>query len=92
MDAVYLRITDRRKTSILQYCKPDPTASKEAVDKIPRYETTIERQLYRTMGQLEKLQRRCRGEPTIPPITVDVMKEEGFFGYVSLFAFTLRRY
>lgn len=46
--------------------------SKESVDKIIRYETTIERQLYRAVSQLERLQRRRLGEPVPPPISVDV--------------------
>ena len=36
--------------------------SREAVEKILRYETTIERQLYRAMSQLERLQRQRQGD------------------------------
>jgi hypothetical protein len=36
--------------------------NKEATDKILRYETTISRQLYRAMDQLERLQRRHKGD------------------------------
>ncbi|MGD1021014.1 MAG: hypothetical protein ABSA12_17035 [Verrucomicrobiia bacterium] len=42
------------------------------LDKILRYETTLERQLYRAMNQLERLQRRRNGEEVPPPITMDV--------------------
>jgi len=45
--------------------------SKEAVDKILRYETAIERQLYRAMSQLERLQRQRKGETIPPPINVE---------------------
>ena len=45
---------------------------RESVDKIIRYETTIERQLYRAISQLERLQRRRMGEPVPPHISVDV--------------------
>lgn len=46
--------------------------SKEAVEKTLRYETTIERQLYRAINQLERLQRQRRGEPAPPTINVDI--------------------
>ena len=49
--------------------------SKEAVDKILRYETMIERQLYRAMNQLERLQRQRKGEFVPPPISVEVSGE-----------------
>lgn len=44
----------------------------DVLDKILRYETTLERQLYRAMNQLERLQRRRNGEQVPPPITMDV--------------------
>ncbi len=44
----------------------------ESVHKIIRYETTIERQLYRAVSQLERLQRRRMGEPVSPPVTLDI--------------------
>ena len=49
--------------------------SKEAVDKILRYETAIERQLYRAISELERLQRRRRGEMAPPTINVEVSKD-----------------
>jgi hypothetical protein len=45
--------------------------SKEAVDKILRYETAIERQLYRAINELERLQRQRKGEAIPPPINVE---------------------
>ena len=45
------------------------------MDKILRYETTIERQLYRAMSQLERLQRQRKGESIPPPISLDVSSE-----------------
>ena len=48
--------------------------SPEALDKILRYEGTMERQLYRAMNQLERLQRRRNGESVPPPITMDVSR------------------
>jgi hypothetical protein len=40
----------------------DQLPPKHVVDKILRYETTIERQLYRAIDQLERLQRSRRGD------------------------------
>ena len=49
--------------------------NKEAVDRILRYETAIERQLYRAINELERLQRRKRGEVASPTINVEVSRE-----------------
>ena len=49
-----------------------PAADK--LDKILRYETTMERQLYRAMGQLERLQRMRKGEDVPPPVSVEVTR------------------
>jgi CRISPR/Cas system-associated endonuclease Cas1 len=49
--------------------------SKEVVDKILRYETATSRQLYKAMGELERLQRTRKGEPVPPPISVEISKE-----------------
>ena len=48
---------------------------KGAVDKILRYETAIERQLYRAISELERLQGRRRGEVAPPTINVAVSRE-----------------
>ncbi len=45
------------------------------LDKIMRYETTLERQMYRAMDQLERLQRRRAGEEVPPPVNVEVSRE-----------------
>ena len=42
------------------------------VDKIIRYESSIERQLYRALNQLERLQRQRAGDNVPPPINVEV--------------------
>jgi hypothetical protein len=39
---------------------------------VSRYETTIERQMYRAMQELERIQRARRGEPVPPPLKVEV--------------------
>ena len=47
---------------------PPPTV----LDKMMRYETKLERQIYRAMNQLERLQRQRLGEIIPPPLTVEV--------------------
>jgi hypothetical protein len=44
----------------------------ETIDKILRYETKLERQLYRAMSQLERVQRLRRGETVPGPLAVEV--------------------
>ena len=57
-----------REANLLRLSLPP----KEAVDKILRYETAIERQLYRAINELERLQRRRRGDIVPPPIHVEL--------------------
>jgi hypothetical protein len=47
-----------------------PTA--DATDKLLRYEAHLDRQLYRAMDQLERLQRQRRGENVPPPLNVNL--------------------
>ena len=49
--------------------------ARDTVEKILRYESAIERQLYRAINELERLQRRRRGEMVPPTINVEVSKE-----------------
>lgn len=49
--------------------------SKDEADRILRYETTIERQLYRAIDQLERLQRARQGETVPPPLKVQVSSQ-----------------
>ena len=46
--------------------------SAETLDKILRYETKLERQMYRAMAQLERVQRMRRGEAIPAPLSVEV--------------------
>jgi hypothetical protein len=46
--------------------------SDEVVEKIMRYESALHRQLYRAMNQLERLQRRRRGDDVPAPVVVEV--------------------
>ncbi|MGC1651095.1 MAG: hypothetical protein WA741_35150 [Candidatus Sulfotelmatobacter sp.] len=41
------------------------------MDKIPRYETTIDRSLDRALNRLERLQRRRKGEPVLRLVNVE---------------------
>jgi hypothetical protein len=46
--------------------------SMDVLEKILRYETKLERQLYRAMSQLERLQRMRQGEAVPPPMRLEV--------------------
>ncbi len=46
--------------------------SKDELDRLLRYEGTIERQLYKAMNQLERLQRMRAGDNVPAPVEVDV--------------------
>ena len=41
-------------------------------DKLNRYETKIERQMYKAIHELERMQRSRRGENVPPPLAIDV--------------------
>ena len=41
------------------------------LDKIIRYEAALDRQLYKAINQLERLQRRRKGEDLPAPIVLD---------------------
>ncbi|MEQ1852511.1 MAG: hypothetical protein ABMA01_13085, partial [Chthoniobacteraceae bacterium] len=44
----------------------------ETLEKIARYETKLERQMYRAMAQLERVQRMRKGEAIPAPLSVEV--------------------
>ncbi len=46
----------------------------EATDRLLRYEAHLDRQLYRAMDQLERLQRQRRGENVPPPLNINLGK------------------
>ena len=60
------------QSAMAKLCLPDG----ETYDRILRYETAIERQMYRAMNQLERLQRQRRGEFTPPPVNVEIVGQE----------------
>lgn len=51
--------------------------------KLMRYETSIERGLYRALHELQRLQAARRGESVVAPIVVDMDVSEGKDGFVS---------
>jgi CRISPR/Cas system-associated endonuclease Cas1 len=52
----------------------DVLPSVEVLQKITRYEGALNRELYRAMNQLERLQRRRDGENVAAPFMMDVTK------------------
>jgi hypothetical protein len=46
----------------------------DATDKLLRYEAHLDRQLYRAMDQLERVQRQRGGENVPPPLTINLGK------------------
>ncbi len=53
----------------------DPGRDLSVMDRILRYGTSINRQLFQTMNQLERLQRQRKGEAVPAPISVDLNRE-----------------
>ncbi|MFH1716533.1 MAG: hypothetical protein ABIF19_04215 [Planctomycetota bacterium] len=51
--------------------------SKEELDRLLRYEGAIERQLYKALNQLERLQRLRAGDNVPPPVEVDIDVDTG---------------
>ena len=60
------RWTNVRETAVGQHAIPNP----EALDRLLRYETTIDRSLTRALDRLERLQRRRSGERIPPSVSV----------------------
>lgn len=44
-------------------------------DRILRYQTTIDRQLYQAMNQLERLQRLRKGDHVPAPLNLQVLRD-----------------
>lgn len=54
--------------------RPNPFG-KTSIDRILRYETMINRQLYQVINQLERLQRLRKGENASPPLNLQVLQD-----------------
>jgi hypothetical protein len=63
---------DDKEETAQQLANVLPAAA--VLDKILRYENALERQLYRAMNQLERLQRRREGEEVPPPVTMQLSR------------------
>jgi hypothetical protein len=46
----------------------------DAIDKLIRYESHLDRQLYRAVDQLERVQRQRRGEKVPPPLNINLSR------------------
>jgi hypothetical protein len=55
-----------------KYSRPYFTSYLHSWPHLSRYETTIERQMYRAMQELERKQRARRGEPIPVPLKIEV--------------------
>jgi hypothetical protein len=72
---MYLREDDCQERENLEEDARQSAAvlpSAEVLEKILRYETALERQLFRAMNQLERLQRRRQGENVPPPVALEI--------------------
>jgi hypothetical protein len=49
--------------------------AKMSFDRILRYQTTINRQLYQAMNQLERLQRLRKGDHVPAPLNLEVLRD-----------------
>jgi len=61
---------EQKEEEARQFAATLPSAG--VLEKILRYETALERQLFRAMNQLERLQRRRQGENIPAPLTMDI--------------------
>jgi hypothetical protein len=52
------------------------TTDKYPLPQLSRYESGIERSMYRALHDLERLQARRRGDPVIPPLAVELRAED----------------
>jgi len=64
------KVKNKLKLQVLKKLGSIP--SKDELDRLLRYEGSIERQLYKAMNQLERLQRMRLGESVPAPVEVDV--------------------
>jgi hypothetical protein len=65
---------EREKLSLDAEARSFSMPSEDASDKLLRYEAHIDRQLYRAMEELERLQRQRKGENVPPPLNVNLSR------------------
>ena len=71
-NAKYTKVDQRELAEETAHQTAAILPSADTLDKILRYETTLDRQLYRAMNQLERLQRARQGEVMPPPMNLEV--------------------
>ena len=64
-----LREIRRRNVKELAYDQ-HAIPNSDALDKMLRYEAAIDRNLNRAVDRLDRLQRRRKGDPALPPLSV----------------------
>jgi hypothetical protein len=65
-------VTEREDLALDAEARSFSLPPADATDKLLRYETHLDRQLYRAMDQLERLQRQRRGENVPPPLNINL--------------------
>ena len=65
-------VFEREKLAVEAEARSFSLPSVDATDKLLRYEAHFDRQLYRAMDELERLQRRRKGENLPPPLNVNL--------------------
>lgn len=64
--------TEREKLAVDAEARSFSLPPVDATDKLLRYEAHVDRQLYRAMDQLERLQRQRQGENVPPPLNINL--------------------
>jgi hypothetical protein len=67
--------TDRENLALDAETRSFSLPPVDATDKLLRYEAHLDRQLYRSMDQLERLQRQRRGETVPPPLNINLGRD-----------------
>jgi hypothetical protein len=78
LESLQLRLDDCQKREEAEEAArqaSDVLPKQPMLDKIMRYETTLNRQLFRAMSQLERLQRLRQGETVPAPMILDVSEK-----------------
>lgn len=64
--------TQREKLAVDAEARSFSLPADDSAEKLLRYEAHLDRQLYRAMDQLERLQRQRRGETVPPPLNINL--------------------
>jgi hypothetical protein len=72
ISALKRSVTERENLALDAEARCVSLPPADATDKLIRYEAHLDRQLYRAMDQLERLQRQRRGENVPPPLNINL--------------------